>query len=44
MTNSKLTTAIIVPVLALGTFKLCTIAEAALDSFKKPTTAEASVR
>lgn len=43
MTNSKLTTAIIVPVLALGTFKLCTIAEAALDSFKKPTAAEASV-
>lgn len=37
MTNSKLTTAIIVPVLAFGTFKLCTIAEAALDSIKAPT-------
>ena len=43
MTNSKLTTAIIVPVLAFGTFKLCTIAEAALESIKAPTAGEVAV-
>ena len=43
MTKSKLTTAIIVPVLALGTFKLCTIAESALDSIKVPTVGEVAV-